>query len=81
MSRSLSYLDAVKLLGGKDSKVVTAIEKIVGGALLAGAPAVGALLAWFDAKAEFVRLSHELIRGLSEKRSGLSRYSRTERLE
>ncbi|MBB4740621.1 hypothetical protein BJY16_004080 [Actinoplanes octamycinicus] len=81
MARSLSYSDAVRLLGGQDSKVVAAIEKITGGVLLAATPAVPALLGLFDAKAELVRLSHDLVRGFADRRSGLSRYSRTERLE
>lgn len=69
------------LLGGKDSRVVKALEKIVGGVLIGVAVKVPAVLALFDAKAEVVRLSHELIRGLSERRSGISRYGRTQRLE
>ncbi|GGR33757.1 hypothetical protein GCM10010168_60000 [Actinoplanes ianthinogenes] len=81
MARSLSYSDAVRLLGGQDSKVVAAIEKIVGGVLLAATPAAPALLGLFDAKSELVRLSHDLVRGLAERRSGLSRFHRTERLE
>ncbi|GIE90632.1 hypothetical protein SAMN06264365_12146 [Actinoplanes regularis] len=81
MPRPLGYSDAVRLLGGQDSKVVAALEKITGGLLLLGTPAVPTLLGWFDAKAEFVRLSHELVRGFSERRSGLSRHTRTERLE
>ncbi|WP_433831813.1 NACHT domain-containing protein [Actinoplanes sp. CA-015351] len=79
MPRSLSYTDAVRLLGGQDSTVVAAIEKLAGGVLLVAAPGVTELLSWFDAKGEFVRLSHELVRGLYGKR--LSRYGRTERLD
>ncbi|KUL33376.1 hypothetical protein ADL15_17960 [Actinoplanes awajinensis subsp. mycoplanecinus] len=81
MARLLGYLDAVRLLGGQDSKLVSAVEKIVGGALLVATPAAPVLLGLFDAKGELVRLSHELVRTLSERRSGLSRASRTERLE
>ncbi|MBB2948683.1 hypothetical protein FB565_008466 [Actinoplanes lutulentus] len=66
MSRSLSYTDAVRLLGGTDSKIVSAVEKIVGGVLLGGAPVIPAFLSWFDAKSEFVRLSNDLIRSLAE---------------
>ncbi|MEU4688728.1 hypothetical protein [Actinoplanes sp. NPDC023714] len=79
MGRTLSYTDAVRLLGGQDSAVVGAIEKLAGGVLLIAAPGVTELLGWFDAKAEFVRLSHELVRGLYGRR--LSRYGRTERLD
>lgn len=81
MPDALSYADAVRLLGGEKSRVVDWFDKLTGGALLAASAPVPALLGIFDAKAEFVRLGHELVRGVSEKRSGLSRYDRTQRLE
>lgn len=82
MSKRLSYGDAVRLLGGQDSKIVSALDKFAGGVLLGGAAAgVPGMLALFGAKAEAVRLGHELVRKLSERRGGLSRYSRTQRLE
>ncbi|WP_145830857.1 NACHT domain-containing protein [Actinoplanes teichomyceticus] len=81
MARSLSYADAVRLLGGQESAVVRAIEKLTGGALLAATPAAPVLLGLFDAKAELARLSHDLVRELSERRSGLARHTRTQRLE
>nr|WP_052478028.1 ATP-binding protein [Kibdelosporangium sp. MJ126-NF4]CEL15479.1 hypothetical protein [Kibdelosporangium sp. MJ126-NF4]CTQ92119.1 hypothetical protein [Kibdelosporangium sp. MJ126-NF4] len=75
----LSYADAVKLLGAKESKIVTALDKVLGGALLAGSGVdLWGLLGWFDAKAEFIRLSHELVTKVSGRR--LSRHDRTERL-
>lgn len=89
MPGPLSYADAVRLLGGQQSKAVNALDKLTGGALLAGAVATSALvppvapllIGLFDAKAEFVRLSHELVREFTERRNGLSRHSRTQRLE
>ncbi|MFI6132004.1 NACHT domain-containing protein [Micromonospora sp. NPDC051141] len=81
MPDTLSYADAVRLLGGEKSKVVDWFDKLTGGVLLAASVPVPALLGIFDAKAEFVRLGHELVCGVSEKRSGLSRYGRTQRLE
>lgn len=82
VSKRLSYGDAVRLLGGQDSKTLSALDKVAGGVLLGGA-AVGVpgMLTLFGAKAEAVRLGHELVRTLSERRGGLSRYSRTQRLE
>jgi hypothetical protein len=77
----LSYSDAVKLLGGQESKVVAALNTITGGALLGAAIPFPAVLGWFDAKEEFARLSNQLLTGLSERRTGLSRYDRTRRLE
>jgi hypothetical protein len=78
---TFSYADAVKLLGAKESKIVKALDKLLGGALLGGSVA-GALdlLGWFDAKGDFVRLSNSLVTKLSERFTGLSRHSRTERL-
>ncbi|NBE83898.1 NACHT domain-containing protein [Micromonospora rubida] len=81
MSDTLSYADAVRLLGGQDNGLVGWFDRLTGGALLAAAVPVPALLGIFDAKAEFVRLGHELMRGAAEKRSGLSRYGRSQRLE
>ncbi|MEV4713323.1 AAA family ATPase [Micromonospora sp. NPDC049374] len=81
MPDTLSYSDAVRLLGGGKSRFVDWFDKLTGGALLAASVPVPALLGVFDAKAEFVRLGHELLRTAGEKRSGLSRYGRTQRLE
>jgi hypothetical protein len=81
VSRSFSYADAVKLLGGADSKVVTALDRLAGGLLLAAAAGgSGLALSLFEAKGELTRLSMELVDHLSEKLRGLSRFRRTERL-
>ncbi|MBE1492568.1 NACHT domain-containing protein [Plantactinospora soyae] len=80
MPRTLSYAHAARLLGGDRSRVLSALDTLAGGALLGTAVAVPAVLALFDAKAEFVRLSHDLVRTVSERRAGLTRYDRTERL-
>jgi hypothetical protein len=78
----LSYGDAVRLLGGKDSKIVSALDKVAGCVLLGGA-VIGfpVMLTLLGIKGEVVELGHELVRKLSERRGGLSRYSRTQRLE
>ncbi|MBW6434584.1 hypothetical protein KZ829_12655 [Actinoplanes hulinensis] len=81
MAKSLSYADAARLLGGQESKVVNLLDKAAGWLMLGTSPLVEEVLAWFDAKAELTRLSHQLVRGLSERCSGLSRHGRTERIE
>ena len=81
VSRRLGYADALRLLGGKDNRIVTSLDKITGGILLGAALGVPALLGWLEARAEFARLSQDLVRSISERRNGLSRYSRTQRLE
>ena len=56
MAKTLSYTDAARLLGGQDSPVVVALDRITGGLLLGAVPALPAVLGLFDAKMEFVRL-------------------------
>jgi hypothetical protein len=82
VSKRLSYHDAVRLLGEQDSKIVSVLDKLAGTVLLGGAAiGVPGTLSLFGAKAEAVRFGHELVRKLSERRGGLSRYSQTQRLE
>ncbi|GIJ51367.1 hypothetical protein Val02_82530 [Virgisporangium aliadipatigenens] len=80
MPRTLNYTDAVRILGGGDSATITALDRISRGLMLGAAPTVGAVLGWLDARVEFVRLCHDLVRGVSERRSGLDRLDRTQRL-
>ncbi|GAA2837469.1 NACHT domain-containing protein [Crossiella cryophila] len=81
MPRTLSYADAVRLLGGKESKAVTWLDRITGAAMLGTAPAVEEVLGWFDAKADLVKHGHDLVNGLSDRVRGLRRFDRTQRLE
>ena len=77
----LAYSDAVRLLGGSGSRVVTALDRLTGGLLLAATAAgSGFALSLFDARAELVRLSGDLVTGLSERLRGLDRFGRSERL-
>lgn len=80
MSRALSYTDAVRLLGGGESRIVAALDQVTGGLLLGAAASAPALIALLDAKTEVVRLGNELITSLFERRAGLHRYDRTRRL-
>ncbi|WP_262282308.1 NACHT domain-containing NTPase [Micromonospora sp. MA102] len=74
MPDTLSYADAVRLLGGEKSRFVDWFDK------LTSAVPVPPLLGVLDARG-FVRLGHELVRTVSEQRSGLSRHGRTQRLQ
>ena len=81
MTRGLCYSDAVTLLGGQGNKTIAALDRLMGGLLLvASAGGSGFVVNLFDAKGELVRLSHELVSGLSERLRGLGRFSRSERL-
>ena len=77
----VTYADAARLLGGSGSKVVSALDHLMGGLLLAAtATGSGFALGLFAARDEVVRLSGELLAGLQERMSGLDRFGRTERL-
>jgi hypothetical protein len=77
----LSYADAVRLMGGRESRTVAALDRLTGGLLLAASAAgSGFALGLFEAKGELARLSSELVRGLGERLRGLDRFARSERL-
>jgi energy-coupling factor transporter ATP-binding protein EcfA2 len=77
----VSYADAARLLGGSESKIVSALDHLTGGLLLAATAAgSGFALSLFAARDEVVRLSGELLAGLQERMRGLDRFGRSERL-
>ena len=77
----LSYADAVRLMGGRESRTVAALDRLTGGLLLAASAAgAGFALSLFNAKGELARLSSELVQGLGQRLRGLDRFSRSERL-
>ncbi len=80
-SKGLSYKDAVRILGGEDSTVFEALDRLAGGILLLATAAGSPLaLSLFEVKSEFIRLSYSLWKGLAEKVRGLGRYDKTERI-
>ena len=77
----LSYADAVRLMGGRESRTVAALDRLTGGLLLAASAAGGGFaLSLFNAKGELVELSNALVAGLGERLRRLGRFSRSERL-
>ncbi|MFC7529646.1 NACHT domain-containing protein [Actinoplanes sp. GCM10030250] len=80
MSRSLSYADAVRILGGQ-SQAVTVIDRATGGLLLAATAGGSALaLSLFDARSELFRTTQGLVADLGDRLAGLNRIDRTQRL-
>ncbi len=81
MSRTLSYRDAVVLLGG-DPPAVAALDRMLGGALsLATGGVSGTVLSIFDAQPRIIGLGRDLLFGLRDRLQGIRRADRTRRLE
>ena len=80
MSNNLSYADAVKLLGGADKRIVSALDQLTGGLLLATGGGASFVLSLFDVQGELARLNLELVSGLGDRLRGLGRFDRTQRL-
>lgn len=79
--RTFNYREAAILIGGTQSKLVTALDKVTGGIMLGTVTVVSDVLSWFDAKADFVKLSHDLVNAVIEKKRGIRRIDRTRRIE
>jgi hypothetical protein len=87
VSESLTYVDALKILGDRQSRLVNLLDGVMSAGLAAWAATAwtmgtdaSAPMNLFDLKDEVVRFGHESVRRVSERRSGLSRYDRTQRL-
>ena len=81
MSRTLSYADAVRLLGGGGSKTVATVDKLLGGLLLAASAVSGGfVVSLFSQGRQLASLSYSLVSTLEERLRGLGRFDRSERL-
>jgi hypothetical protein len=77
----LSYKDAVRLLQGTDTAWAEALDKALGGAILAASAVNPGALALIAPKNELVKVSRKGFDAVAESISGLGRSTRTERLE
>jgi hypothetical protein len=81
VSRTLSYTDAVRLLGGGGNKAVATVDKLLGGLLLAvSAVSGGFVVSLFIHGRQLASLSYSLVSALDERLQGLGRFDRSERL-
>jgi adenylate kinase family enzyme len=85
--RTLSYTDALRVLGAQDSKIIGFLDSITTiGILGSGTAAVaaghdpGVPFSLFDAKSEIIRLARDAASKVSTRRMGLSHFTRVERL-
>ncbi|QKV73155.1 NACHT domain-containing NTPase [Amycolatopsis sp. Hca4] len=76
----LTYRDAVKILGSGNNTLVSALDKIFGGLLLAATPVAPGLLSIFDAKSELTKVANDLVTRGVDKRQKLSQFDRIQRL-
>lgn len=87
MNDGLSYAEALKILGGKESRLVLLLDVIASfglsiwaaGETFSGGDA-GVPLGLYEIKNDIVSYAHGVMRRVSEWRSGLSRFDRTQRL-
>lgn len=87
MGESLTYADALRILGHRRSRLVAALDAAASMGLMAWAGAAwatgadsGVPLNLFELKNDVVRFGHGLANRAAEWRSGLSRFDRTQRL-
>jgi hypothetical protein len=76
MAKRIGYADALKVLGSDDSTALDLAEKLVDGGL--GAVGVPDL---FGLRSQLVAKGRELLNGVRERISGVSRWDRTRRVE
>ena len=82
MARTPGYPDAVRLLAGDDSQLLRTLDRIAGGALIAGAVfGAPALLGLLEARGEVARLGQDAVRAARGRREPGSRADRTRRLQ
>ncbi|MFI5894797.1 NACHT domain-containing protein [Actinoplanes sp. NPDC051513] len=81
MARTISYADAVRILGGgPESAVYQRVNTMTGGLLAGAAVAAPQLLALLDLRAELARVSGELVNTTARAMVGSGRRDRTDRL-
>ncbi|WP_433302903.1 NACHT domain-containing protein [Actinoplanes sp. CA-030573] len=81
MAKTISYADAILILGGgPQSAIFRRVDAMTGGLLAGAAIAAPPLLGLLDLRAELARVSGELVNAASRAMTGSARRDRTERL-
>ncbi len=82
MRRRIAYIDALKILGAADSRVLSAIDRLLGGAIISSAIITGQLelFVLLHVRDEILKQSSKLLAGLGQRVRDASGRSRTELL-
>lgn len=78
MTKTFTYADAVRLLGGAGIKKTEWLDRVIGGRRGVAAADV---LNLFGVSGELVRFGRDLVGGFADRRQGLSRFDRTQRIQ
>lgn len=80
--RQIAYVDALKILGAEDSRLLAVIDRLLGGAILVGASATGhlELLSLLHSRDELVKQTGKLLSGFGLRVRGARQTSRAELL-
>lgn len=79
MTRTFTYADAVRLIGG--STGIEWMDRIPDGPLRGLTMAMSDVLSIFGMQSQLTRVGRELVRNVADKRRGLSRFNRTQRIQ
>ena len=81
MTRTFTYADAVRLLGGNTVTGVEWMDRITRGTLRGLTLGMSDVLTCFGVQSELARLGRDLVRNVADQRRGLSRFDRTQRIQ
>jgi hypothetical protein len=81
VSRTFTYADAVRLLGSGSVTGVEWMDRLTRGPLRGLSIAVSDVLSCFGVRTELVRLGRDLVQSVTDRRRGLSRFDRTQRIQ
>jgi hypothetical protein len=81
VTRTFTYADAVRLLGGNTVTGVEWMDRITRGTLRGLTLGMSDVLTCFGVQSELARLGRDLVRNVADQRRGLSRFDRTQRIQ
>jgi hypothetical protein len=81
VTKTFTYADAVRLLGGDAVTGVEWMDRIARGTLRGLTMGMSDVLSCFGVRTELVRVGRDLVRNVTDRRTGLGRFDRTQRIQ